>query len=490
MAHEQQREATIANFTLPESGRYSIIASGQNPRARGVYTLGLTMATTATLVSPPSSARPTSTPTHKATSAPKVTAILAPATTPDAPSVTQPLCTVASPTLNLRSGPGVAYIPPIGSLPQGAQLYPQARNADGSWIQVKVATSGQIGWVSASAQYLTCTFDVKTLPLGVIPPLPTATPTGTPTPTPVSTATPTPQPIAQAPSLQAEGLLISGVGNSGDLFGGVYVSPRAVSGSTNLGDGDPLIIRDPFYIEIYVYDPRVGTTDGDGIDRVEFTISCSNDGEYSHTERTARFCAFGGGEPTCTWVSGAAGSVLPGSDCQLGGDNNNIQIDAFPKNDRLRRGNWNFDIQPISSGGGQSGGDQSGGDQQQPTADLVAYIAQIGPNSTNGSVSDALVFQVIAMDPNVGNDDGAGIDNVQLAIYGPDGKVYERQENNAHYCAFGGGEPDCTVFHLNDNDHWPNNGPEIKSGSYNLVGTVHAKDGRTATVNGSVEIDR
>ena len=100
-----------------------------------------------------------------------------------------------------------------------------------------------------------------------------------------------------------------------------------------------------------------------------------------------------------------------------------------------------------------------------------------------------MIFQVEAYDPTVGTGDGDGIENVDLWIYGPDGgEVYQRTENNAHYCAFGGGEPDCNVFDLQGNDHWPENGPEIQNGTHRLYAVAHASDGRSKEVNGSVEI--
>jgi hypothetical protein len=108
----------------------------------------------------------------------------------------------------------------------------------------------------------------------------------------------------------------------------------------------------------------------------------------------------------------------------------------------------------------------------------------------DSTVSNALVFQVEAYAPDVGNSDGDGIKNIDLWIDGPDGKrVYRRTENNAHYCAFGGGEPDCTVFDLGRNDHWPD-GPEIQAGLHTLRWRVNAKDGRQVEGAQRIEINR
>ena len=48
-------------------------------------------------------------------------------------------------------------------------------------------------------------------------------------------------------------------------------------------------------------------------------------------------------------------------------------------------------------------------------------------------------------------------------------EVYRRRENNAGYCAFGGGEPNCNVFDFADNnDEWPNGEPIRDGGEYTL----------------------
>lgn len=95
---------------------------------------------------------------------------------------------------------------------------------------------------------------------------------------------------------------------------------------------------------------------------------------------------------------------------------------------------------------------------------LYAEIVQTGAGHNNNDVSGALVFHAVAYDPNVGNNDGDGIDYVLMQIYEGNQKVYERQENNAAYCAFSGGEPDCNVWYFHDNDNeWPS-GDDIHTG--------------------------
>jgi formylglycine-generating enzyme required for sulfatase activity len=79
-------------------------------------------------------------------------------------------CAVASASLNLRSGPGTEYVPPLAGLMRGSQFIPVGRNEQATWLQVKVVSSGQLGWVSAGKEYVTCDFAVSELPVAVIPP--------------------------------------------------------------------------------------------------------------------------------------------------------------------------------------------------------------------------------------------------------------------------------------------------------------------------------
>jgi uncharacterized protein YraI len=103
--------------------------------------------------------------------------------------------------VNVRSGPGVEYAPPIGWLAQGQTARITGRNADGTWWQIEHPSgTAQRGWVSARPQYTTAR-DTENVPVVAAPPLPTATPTPTPTPTvtPTPTATPTLTPNPMRP---------------------------------------------------------------------------------------------------------------------------------------------------------------------------------------------------------------------------------------------------------------------------------------------------
>lgn len=123
---------------------------------------------------------------------PNVTA----ATETSTPSATAPQCSVVSLGLNLRSGPGINYNPPLAVLVRDMHLTPVARNAAATWLQVNVDETGASGWVSAGRLYVRCNIDVRQLPVASAPggaaPAPTAAAPAqgrnTPTPTPTIAA--------------------------------------------------------------------------------------------------------------------------------------------------------------------------------------------------------------------------------------------------------------------------------------------------------------
>jgi hypothetical protein len=151
-----------------------------------------------------------------------------------------------------------------------------------------------------------------------------------------------------------------------------------------------------------------------------------------------------------------------------------LRIDAVPSNGGRTGAHWEiyFNIE------GQSGGNQP----------LYAEIVQTGAGSNSDSVSGALVFQVVAYDPNEGNNDGDGIEHVLMQIFYGNDKVYERQENNAAYCAFSGGEPDCNVWYFHDNNNeWPG-GDSIENGQYMLRARVRAESGEELVIDRQIAI--
>lgn len=124
-----------------------------------------------------------------------------------------------------------------------------------------------------------------------------------------------------------------------------------------------------------------------------------------------------------------------------------------------------------------------------PEMPLFGQVVQTGAGQNSDSVSGALVFQVVAFDPNVGSNDGDGIDSVVMQIFDSNGKVYERQENNAAYCAFAGGEPDCNIWFFHDNDNkWPDGG-SVNYGAHTLRAIIRAESGEQLVIERAIQIN-
>jgi len=110
----------------------------------------------------------------------------------------------------------------------------------------------------------------------------------------------------------------------------------------------------------------------------------------------------------------------------------------------------------------------------------------VSPSPGTQTVTKELVFQVEAYDEKVGARDGAGIDRVDMfVIDSKNHTVHKRTEANAAYCAFGGGEPKCTVYSFGEHQNrWPDNSPI--GDTYTLRAVVYGEGGGTTTVETKV----
>ena len=250
----------------------------------------------------------------------------------DTPLPGKPTCVVQAAGLNLRTGPGTAFAPPLGALGRGTQLTPLAFTPrgfpSGQWIQVQVLPGGQIGWISAAQQSVSCNVDLTALPPGTVPPTPAA-------PSTQATAV---SPVAQA----VESDVLVG-GSLGDMEGKVIVPGFA---PPSLG---PLIFHDRIVFQVRVHDPQSGPQDGDGIQEVQFKIYEGDQPQYEQlvyerTERTASYCVFGGGEPDCNVLVFADTPNWPGGktihDTQY-----LVNILAVPKDQTRQAAFWDFSFQ-------------------------------------------------------------------------------------------------------------------------------------------------
>jgi hypothetical protein len=367
----------------------------------------------------------------------------------------RPGCTVVSNGLNLRTGPDTSYQPPITQLPNGTALTPQGRNAEGTWIVVQVVDTGQVGWVSSAAQFVSCSVDVPGLPVAQIPPTPTVAATPTPPP-PAAPPTPTPPRLVVDP-IEGDGNWLAEI-----LHPGYF--PAATS---------------ELFFQVRAYDGDYGTHDGDGIDYVDFYFYDANDDlVYDHREENASFCAFGGSHPCPALVFAQNDYRWPnGNPIQNGPHTLEVEVQGENRDVDAREGVLRFNIQSPHQAPAQQG-------------NLVVRIVQTGPGTTSSTVRDSLVFQAEAHDSSAGTHDGAGIANVDMRIIDSSGReVYHRRENNAAYCAFSGGEPDCTVWVFDHNNYqWRDTNVPIRSGTYTLRATANTPDGRHQTAEATIQI--
>jgi hypothetical protein len=318
---------------------------------------------------------------------------------------------------------------------------------------------------------------------------PTNTPTSLPSPptSAPSTNTPTPPPATPIAALPTPTQPLYDVlevdGDDGN---------QAVRGGQPLNEGRYLILpgyspgtidrQNPIFLDklalrVEVFDSaHGGTQDGDGIQNVTFKLTRDGDPDhpvYEKVESTPGYCLFGGGEPNCeSWVFAQheyrwpSGQPIENTDYRL-------VITITPQTGDQAIWNWGFSIEGMP--------EVASGSEQ-----IAAEIIQTGPNSDADVVSDALVFQVFASTN--GSDDGAGIDRVDMRIIGPQGEIYQRTEQNAAYCAFSGGEPDCNIWDFAEHDYqWPNGDP-IEPGNYALRATVYTDDGSSSIVEKSILI--
>lgn len=314
-----------------------------------------------------------------------------------------------------------------------------------------------------------------------VPPTATATepaPAAT-TPPEASTATAipptnTPPAVEPTPTLPIFDILpVDGDSGNQDIRGrfnrneGRYVViPAAPPGSIS---GAPPEFSQRLVFQVEPYDPAIGTNDGDGIQQVNFTIiNQDNDGEevYTHTEENPRYCAFGGGEPDCTlFVFQNNNFRWPGGP-PLENANYRAVIEIVPLYSDPATWNWDFAIRgvpEVDTGNGE----------------VKVELVQLGWGSLDQVVTTDLVFQVKAYDTDFGPNDGDGIDFVEMLIRNSDGEVvHHRNEQNAAYCLFSGGEPDCNRLPLS----------QIDSGTYTLQAIAHSVNGQTRSFETTIEI--
>jgi hypothetical protein len=317
-------------------------------------------------------------------------------------------------------------------------------------------------------------------------PTPTLTPpkvvVNPPTPTRARTASPTVTPprlvvnpiyiIQGTPFPTPPGLRINTIDLSSDLLAAL----------TNLRKPDQYTKALAF--RVWAYSPKsvlygAEPKDGDGIKQVEFAIYPAVGGSlgepiYRRVETLAPFCAFGDDGTDCIPFDLAnTGNLWPDKKTPLVAGDYVLKAKITYGNGETRQTDEDFDIVLPPT----------------PTPRPVTLRARIiQPPPGAQAITKQVVFQVEAYDQSVGAKDGAGISSVDMLILDSKNKVvHKRTENTAAYCAFGGGEPDCTIYVFGQyQNRWPDGSPV--GDTYTLRAIVRGKSGATLTVQTKVAI--
>jgi hypothetical protein len=192
-------------------------------------------------------------------------------TLPPTPIFTPGLECKALQDLNLRTGPGTLYDPPIMVLHENAVVVPLGYAPKGiprgSWVMVLDQTSRQIGWVNAAGIYVSCNSDITALPQVAVEPPPPPKP-----------------PSAESSSV--EGACGQG-GIKGD-HGNIYDCQ--------------VVLEDGFPMQFIVLKDGVEIGKDGGVNKVDFTVRKGNQEIYARSETNRNYCFFGGDDPCNPWV--------------------------------------------------------------------------------------------------------------------------------------------------------------------------------------------
>jgi hypothetical protein len=108
---------------------------------------------------------------------------------------------------------------------------------------------------------------------------------------------------------------------------------------------EPMVFRDKVVFQVEVFDPNVGSQDGDGIKDVKITIRDGDHVVHEQIEEHAGYCAFGG-EPDCNvWGLADHDYKWPGGDPIINYRTYNVDIVITPKEGEAEIWRWSFMIE-------------------------------------------------------------------------------------------------------------------------------------------------
>ncbi len=121
--------------------------------------------------------------------------------------------------------------------------------------------------------------------------------------------------------------------------------------------------------------------------------------------------------------------------------------------------------------GGGSGDGMEGIIVTEP--DLATFDGDSGAPVFRRSISLQMIVRIL----DEGSADGSGIERVEIEVVDDEGEtVYTKIENDAGYCLFGGGEPDCALVRLGNGATWPGTNRPIEGRGYTAFFTVVPED--------------
>ncbi len=181
---------------------------------------------------------------------------------------------------------------------------------------------------------------VKETVLVVVTPTPAPdTPTPTPSPQPseaviTTTPSPTATPLPSPTPLLLLNVPIEG-GDPNHAFYVLLVYPSYQPAATT-----------SLWFRVYAHEPVSSKVDGQNIDSVEFTITNSKNVQvYYRKEKTAGYCAFGGGEPNCNVFVFASHNFTWPDGAKITSGTYNLHINATDKDQFVMFGDVKFRIQ-------------------------------------------------------------------------------------------------------------------------------------------------
>ena len=117
-------------------------------------------------------------------------------------------------------------------------------------------------------------------------------------------------------------------------------------GSRSQGMVGELLITEETFLQLEVYDTRVGDFDGAGIERVTFEVFGPDGFYYFREERTSPYCVFNGSGRCDPWRLDGDRLLWPDGTPLVAGEYSAqvVAVTTTPDAEGDNDGNWNFDV--------------------------------------------------------------------------------------------------------------------------------------------------